>query len=62
MAAEYLIRLRPIALTFFALAATLPCVLAAKGVAPGPYECWFYNTPQPLKNFTLKDGTYSASR
>ncbi|HLO21612.1 MAG TPA: hypothetical protein VK192_14105 [Sphingomicrobium sp.] len=58
MAAEYLIRLRPVALTFFALAATLPCVLAAKGVAPGPYECWFHNTPQPLKNFTLKDGTY----
>jgi len=58
VAAEHLIRLRPIALTFFALAATLPCVLAAKGAPPGRYECWFYNTPQPLKNFTLKDGTY----
>jgi hypothetical protein len=44
------------------LAATLPCVLAAKGVAPGPYECWFHNTPQPLKNFTLKDGTYIGHR
>ena len=32
--------------------------LAAKGVPAGPYECWFYNTPHPLKNFTLKDGTY----
>ena len=35
-----------------------PSILAAKGVPAGPYECWFYNTPQPLKNFTLKDGTY----
>lgn len=40
------------------LAAIWPGVLAAKGIPPGPYECWFYNTPQPLKNFTLKGGTY----
>lgn len=58
MMAKYLIRMRPIPLRFFMLAATWPGVLAAKGIPPGPYECWFYNTPQPLKNFTLKGGTY----
>jgi len=58
MMAKYLIRMRPIPVGFFMLAAIWPGVLAAKGIPPGPYECWFYNTPQPLKNFTLKDGTY----
>ncbi len=56
--AEHLIRLRPTFLGLFAIAAVWPSILAAKGIPPGPYECWFYNTPQPLKNFTLKDGTY----
>jgi hypothetical protein len=41
-----------------ALLLALPTALAAKGVPSGRYECWFYNTPQPLKNFTLKRGTY----
>ena len=49
---------RRIALGLFAAAALLPGVAGAKGAPPGRYECWFYNTAQPLKNFTLKDGTY----
>ena len=51
-------RLRIIAFGVFALAAMLPSVLAAKGVPPGRYECWFYTTPQHLKDFTLKGSTY----
>jgi hypothetical protein len=53
-----LVRTRRIALGLFAAAALLPGVAGAKGAPPGRYECWFYNTAQPLKNFTLKDGTY----
>jgi len=41
------------------LSAAMPrSVLAANGIPTGWYECWFYTTPQPLKNFTLKEGTY----
>lgn len=58
MVAMHLIRMRPIPFSFFMLAVVWPSILAAKGVPAGPYECWFYNTPHPLKNFTLKDGTY----
>jgi len=36
----------------------LPGVVAAKVVPPGRYECWFYTTPQHLKDFTLKASTY----
>jgi hypothetical protein len=56
---EYLIRIRPIFLGLVAIAAIWPSILAAKGAPPGRYKCWFYNTPQPLKNFTLmKNGSY----
>lgn len=58
MVAMHLIRRRPIPFSFFMLAVVWPSILAAKGVPAGPYESWFYNTPHPLKNFTLKDGTY----
>jgi len=51
-------RLSAIALGVFALAAVLPGVAAAKVVPPGRYECWFYTTPQHLKDFTLKGSTY----
>jgi len=53
-----LVQRRPIALGVLGLIAALPSIVAAKGAPPGHYECWFYNTPQPLKNFTLKDSTY----
>jgi len=53
-----IVSMRPVHLTVFMLAAGWPSLLAANNVAPGPYECWFYNTPQPLKNFTLKDSKY----
>jgi hypothetical protein len=51
-------RLSAIAFGVFALAAMLPGVVAAKVVPPGRYECWFYTTPQHLKDFTLKASTY----
>jgi hypothetical protein len=51
-------RLRPTILGALCLAALLPSPLAAKGVPQGRYECWFYNTPQLLKNFTLNGSTY----
>jgi len=51
-------RLSAIAFGVFALAAMLPGVAAAKAVPPGRYECWFYTTPQHLKDFTLSGSTY----
>jgi hypothetical protein len=51
-------RLSAIAFGVFALAAMLPGVVAAKAVPPGRYECWFYTTPQHLKDFTLSGSTY----
>ncbi len=50
--------MRPISLALFVSAAMWPRLLAANGIVPGPYECWFYNTPQPHENFTLTDGQY----
>ncbi len=58
MVAEQPNRLRAIAFGVFALAAMLPGALAAKAVPPGRYECWFYTTPQHLKDFTLNGSTY----
>lgn len=40
------------------LAALLPQAALAESAPSGNYECWFYSTPQPLKNFTLKGDTY----
>ena len=40
------------------LAAWLPHAAFAESASPGAYECWFYSTPQPLQNFTLKGETY----
>jgi hypothetical protein len=51
-------RLSAIAFGVFALAAMLPGVATAKAVPPGRYECWFYTTPQHLKDFTLSGSTY----
>ena len=34
-------------------------VAAADSVIPGRYACWFYDTPQPLQNFSLEDGSYT---
>jgi hypothetical protein len=51
-------RLGAIAFGVFALAAMLPGAVAAKAVPPGRYECWFYTTPQHLKDFTLNGSTY----
>ena len=41
------------------LGALLPETAAAESPSPGKYACWFYSTPQPLKNFSLEDGTYT---
>ena len=41
------------------LGALLPETAAAESAPAGNYACWFYNTPQPLKNFSLSDGTYT---
>ena len=43
---------------FGLLAALLTEAAAAESIAAGPYECWFYSTPQPLQNFTLEDRGY----
>jgi hypothetical protein len=52
-------RLSAIAFGVFALAAMLPGVATAKAVPPGRYECWFYTTPQHLKDFTLSGSAYT---
>ncbi len=46
-------------LAAFSLAAALLTeAAAAASIAAGPYECWFYSTPQTLRNFTLEDRGY----
>ena len=41
------------------LGASLAGAAAADSVALGRYACWFYDTPQPLQNFSLEDGRYT---
>ena len=43
---------------FGLLAALLTEAAATESIAAGPYQCWFYSTPQPLRNFTLEDRGY----
>jgi len=45
-------------LAAFGLFAALLTEAAAASTAAGPYQCWFYSTPQPLRNFTLEDRGY----
>ena len=40
------------------LAAGLSQTALAESAPSGNYECWFYSTPQPLKNFSLNGDAY----
>ncbi len=40
-------------------AALLPEAAVAESAPSGNYECWYFSTPQPLQNFSLKGGTYT---
>jgi hypothetical protein len=33
----------------------------AEDAPAGSYECWYFSTPQPLQNFSLKGASYTDS-